>query len=306
MKKTLKVYGKAIDNPFSLLGSKENDITLATAYVLANSPAFFDAFVRKLDISPMCNGDIQIDYQLTNEKGRTDIEIRMGNSAHIIIEAKRGIVFPNTEQMNKYVEASKHIDAKERRLVILNNLSRETPEMKPINTYGIPETLITYKSLMDMAEMPVQPTNRKERQMLMEYARYLSKEVVMDREHSNTVYVVSLSEKSINEHDVLRQYRCPVGKNYLTEAPNYIGFRFKGKLQYINHVESTEVIHDKDGDLFVFSLGPDIEPKKEVKSGKMYNGTKLYCDIDLLLTCDTILEAGRKTRERHQGERHKE
>ncbi len=123
----------------------------------------------------------------------------------------------------------------------------------------------------------------------------------MQNKRSNTVYVVPIGGDSIREHDIERTYHCPVGGNgFPTEPQNYLGFRHGGVLKYINFVEEVEY-YDNDGQLyFRFLLGPDIVPSKTVKTGGKIRRTKFYCDIDLLLTCDTILEASQKTKERHK------
>ena len=51
----------------------------------------------------------------------------------------------------------------------------------------------------------------------------------------------------------------------------------------------------------MFSLGEPIEPHKEVKCGsKVVRSTRIYADIDLLLTCDTLTEAMEKTKARKE------
>ena len=52
--------------------------------------------------------------------------------------------------------------------------------------------------------------------------------------------------------------------------------------------------------MFKFYLGPNIVPPKTGKTGCKYRGTKFYCDIDLLLTCDTIVEARIEKDVRHK------
>ena len=118
--------------------------------------------------------------------------------------------------------------------------------------------------------------------------------------HSNTVYVVPISGENIKEHDDKRTYHCPVGKKFINYVPNYIGFRYGGKLQYINHVDDVEYYDSGEGVYFLFHLGPDIIPHEKPKTGGKYRGTKCYCDIDLLLTCSTIAEANRETKKRHE------
>ena len=78
-----------------------------------------------------------------------------------------------------------------------------------------------------------------------------------------------------------------------------------GKMQRISHVDSYIVTRNRkdeipfwdDEDLYVFRLGTPIFPTKETKSGIRYNA-RVWADIDLLLTCDTIKEASDKSKDR--------
>ncbi len=94
--------------------------------------------------------------------------------------------------------------------------------------------------------------------------------------------------------------------------PNYVGFRFDGRLQQIRHVEHYEVItrpHDyiaeiipeadwSDEPHFLYTLGPVIEPPQPVRTGKIFRNQRVWCALDLLLTSGTIREARDKTQER--------
>ena len=63
---------------------------------------------------------------------------------------------------------------------------------------------------------------------------------------SNWVYVVSLSyakagDSCLTYVDIVEKkgkYYHPFGNNWPKEAPNYIAFRYDGKLQSIHHIES--------------------------------------------------------------------
>jgi hypothetical protein len=117
---------------------------------------------------------------------------------------------------------------------------------------------------------------------------------------SNLVYVVSLGTRPIpgtsgmSTIDVLTrlgQYFCPVcpvgGANpggWPKEPPNYLGFRFRGRLQEIHHVEGYEIhtaawekipelagkVTERKHQQFLFELGPAIRPPREVRTGKLF------------------------------------
>ena len=51
----------------------------------------------------------------------------------------------------------------------------------------------------------------------------------------------------------------------------------------------------------MFSLGEPIRPNKIVKCGpKVVRSTRIYADLDLLLTCDTLTEAMEKSKARRE------
>ena len=138
---------------------------------------------------------------------------------------------------------------------------------------------------------------------------------------SNKVYCVSLNREkvcddcSLSWMDIVRKYKkytCPQGHGWPVEPPNYIAFRYDGRLQSIHHIESyviTNNIHKQiseypDIDLeypnFVLSLDDGFYPTKIIKSEKNMRATRVWAMYDLLITCDTIKEAVEKTKLREQ------
>lgn len=112
---------------------------------------------------------------------------------------------------------------------------------------------------------------------------------------SNIVYVVSLGDNapdggSLSWIEIVRdrrRYFHHVGGTWPKEPPNYLAFRYAGRLQSIHHVESY-VISTDAGDLpglppswdwsvprvgrgtgphFLYTLGPAIFPPQIVRSG---------------------------------------
>ena len=134
----------------------------------------------------------------------------------------------------------------------------------------------------------------------------------MQEKTSNWVFVVSLSYtkaegSNLSYVDIVEKkgkYYHPFGvRGWPKEAPNYIAFRYDGRLQSIHHIEDyviTKRIHDIIPELpdeewetnhFVYTLGPAIKPSKTVKTGNIYASGRKWAMLDLLLTSDTIAEA---------------
>ena len=130
---------------------------------------------------------------------------------------------------------------------------------------------------------------------------------------SNTVYVVALSHQEIAPGytwiDVVETdhaYFHPIGRGgWPTSPPNYLGFRYDGRLQSVRHVEGAELVEELgarnprwDGwiDHMLYQLGPPMRPATPLRSGMTY-ANRVYCAIDLLLSgaCATIKQAQEET-----------
>jgi hypothetical protein len=164
-----------------------------------------------------------------------------------------------------------------------------------------------------------------ERHLAAELATYLRGVADMRNIDSNSVYVVSLSTSSIpgwlaavTSIDLVEKhgrYFFPgTGKNWPKAPPNYVAFRYYGRLQSIHHVDEYTIAQDmrpffpgapdtSDWDPhFLMTLGPAIRPDHEVRTGRgIVRSARVWVDIDLLLTAVTISEAADQTRRRHAG-----
>ena len=143
----------------------------------------------------------------------------------------------------------------------------------------------------------------------------------MQKIDSNWVYVVSLGsgipdkwnvswQEIVNKH---LKYFHPVGGGkggWPTEPPNYIAFRYNGKLQTIHHIDKYEVFTDPSAHFktipkanwnphYLYYLGSAIKSSKDVKAGKkIVRSMRVWAMLDLLLTSKTIQEARDKSNAR--------
>jgi hypothetical protein len=142
--------------------------------------------------------------------------------------------------------------------------------------------------------------------------------MTMQRQTSNMVYVVSLGTERtswsgsltpIEVVTVKNRYFHQIGGTWPKEPPNYLGFRWHGRLKQIRHVEDYEVITDPHEHLpeipsqvwersFLYTLGPPIVPPNEVRTGRLYKAARVWAAFDLLLTSPTISEARDRTKSR--------
>jgi hypothetical protein len=102
-------------------------------------------------------------------------------------------------------------------------------------------------------------------------------------------------------------YSHPFGKNWPQQPPNYIGFRYAGKLQSVHHIDSYKIVKNlatinrkwprTNENRFLYRLGPPMRPCKEIKSGKSIRNRRVECAIDTLLSgaFDTLDSARNET-----------
>ena len=313
----LKAYGREIRSVFQLLGDKENDITSSICWALVKCPLFLKEVVKKvcgLDANPEYVTVLNQQYDAVT--GITDIEVTDDKTFHIILEAKRGWLLPGAEQLTKY---STRTDFVAKPVALKHIVSLSECSQTYANLYlpfhevnGIPVSHLSFSEVYQMAKEARSASNYEQKHLLDEFTEYLGGIMTMQNKTSNWVYVVALSHGyyegcELSWIDIVKKhnkYFCPVGGNgWPKEPPNYIAFRYDGKLQAIHHIEGytvTRNIHELILEMpdeewsenhFVYSLGPAIVPRKTVKTGNIYRSGRVWAMLDTLLTCDTISEA---------------
>jgi hypothetical protein len=314
----LYLHNQKLESIFELLGHKENDITFSVGWVLANCHSFFGIFLKSALPNIDCTQDATIYLQdIKTGGGITDVEIR-GANFHIIIEAKRGWTLPNNEQLSLYAKRLKADNDQQNLLIVMSECS---PEYAMIHLqsklFNIP---VKYYSWKNIASLTNKVTNacHAEKRLLEQLRIYLRRVVNMQNQLSNLVFVVSLGSSipegcSISWIDIIDKkgrYFHPVGNGWPSNPPNYLGFRYYGKLQRIHHVESWKIVDDLHSEIreigaglwqyphYCYELGPAIIPSKEIKNGKVYPSGRKWAMLDLLLSCDTVSEACDQTHKR--------
>lgn len=305
------------------MGYKENDISHSTAWVLSKSGAMLEKFVEAIcGVNKFNHDDVEICVQEYDKgSGITDIEIKDGIDFYIIVEAKRGWILPGKDQLLKYStrESFNKSLARNKVIVTLSECSRDYADhhLAIKNANGIAITHMSWKDIYELTMAAYPYALNSEKRLLRELQLYLRGLMTMQNQNSNEVYVVSLGtskpdECSITWIDIVQQknkYFHPMGGGWPKEPPNYIGFRYHGKLQSIHHIESYIIstnLHNEVSEMpdsngvahFVYTLGPGIIPPKTVKTGNIYRNGRVWAHLDLLLTCNTIFEARDLTKKR--------
>src|SRR5947209_2358460 len=320
-------YGKDVKTIFDLFGSKEKDMTFCLGWVLARSEAFLRLLVADVcgHVPAGTNGAVIKLQTGRGLDGITDIEIEIGDDLVVIIEAKKGPQLPTSNQLTKYVNVLSHSLAKERHLLALTNASAASAGSR-LECAGIAKSHLHHRSWRYVRLLAQRAARSGEsnanKQWLRMFCEYIGGLLEMEMKYSNKVFVVSLGGQgegwSISYRDVVekkRRYFFPVGNRWPDPPPNYLGFRYDGKLQSIHHVKSY-VTFTHPSELFpeapkgqewplhyCVNLGSAIKPPHPVLNGpRIKRSNRVYCLLDTLLTNQTISDALAETEARERSE----
>jgi len=308
--------GRAVGTVFDLLGDKENDMTFSLGWVLANSEHLVGALLKDLTgRSWDAVGSSLVKLQTGRvDHGITDVEIELREDIAIVFEAKRGASLPSEIQLGKYAAALTKTSASQRLLVALTNATPAyaASALASFNFRGILLMHRSWREIKAIVESVIPFETNANKLWLRAFVAYLNGVLQMETRFSNWTYVVSLGQGnpegwSISWIDIVERrnrYFFPVGAGgWPDPPPNYIAFRFAGRLQSIHHVEGYEVFteprslfpeaSDETWDpMYCLRLGPPIRPPKEIRNGPRVNqAARTWCMIDTLLTSDTISDA---------------
>lgn len=325
----LLLHNKPINSIFQLLGDKENDISFSVAWALVKCPELLMEFInhtiniQKFDVE---NIEIRMQDYYDADSGYTDIEIICEPIFYIIIEAKRGWDLPKKEQLTKYANKQSFIDspAKIKKLIALSECSRSYAEhnLQVKNVKGIDVLPVSWKEVYKYSKAAYDKSNHAEKHLLIELQTYLEGLMTMQNRASNLVYVVSVGSGKVEGSDltwidIVEQkglYFHPMGqKGWPKTPPNYIAFRYHGKLQSIHHIEKYKVLTNlneripeipyaswMDTPHFLYKLGKGFAPDHEVETGNIYPNGRVWVMLDTLFTCYTISDARDETKRRQQ------
>jgi len=325
----LFLHGRPVRTVFDLLGDKENDITFSIGWALAQCEGFLTLLLKRL-FADYDVGEIQaVQLQQSGSFGFTDIEI-ITDHVHVIVEAKRGWILPDDigQQIAKYASRFS-ASSRHSLLVVMSEAAGyyATPRL-PVGIGATPVQYLSWKNVASIALESQRASNHAGKRRLQELVQYLDGIMTSQNQTSNQVYVVALAGGKPNWsvlswQDIVtqrRRYFHPVGgSGWPKTPPNYLGFRYGGKLQSIYHVDSYIVVSDEEAMAaafsempsatwkaqnifskahFLYTLGPAIAPAHEVRTGNIFRNGRVWAALDLLLTSQTISEARDLTRQR--------
>ena len=315
---------RSVATVFDLLGDDENDMSSAVGYALSRSPTFLCRVVREL--VPGWDGDIPngegavIELQTGRPgEGITDIELRLRDDIYVIVEAKRNATLPAAEQLARYAPIAARSPAATRLLVTLTGVAPAAAFNGglPADVGGIPVRHLSWRRVRELALAARGDESHTNKRLLDDLIAYLGGILGMETKYSNLVYVVSLGDGapegwSLRWRDVVtqrRRYFYPVGGGW-PDPPNYLAFRFEGRLQSIHHVDAVEVFTNPRalfpeasdevwGPHYCVSLGPAIVPPHPVPNGpRIHRSARCWCMLDTLLTAPSVSDALTETEQR--------
>lgn len=321
----LYLHNRKIDSVFQLLGEHENDMSFSLAWALTQCPAFLNTFLRAIIGHKLRTQDCVVRMQQHESGGGfTDIEIESPSYFYLIMEAKRGWNLPGNKQLKLYASRSSFIssNAPFKRIIALSECSREYAELhlKARDILGVHIEPLSWQDIIRFVKSARSGSTHAGKRLLDELQTYIRGIMTMQKIDSNWVYVVALAYGTppgwhISWIDIVKKHRRyfhPVGGGrggWPKEPPNYIAFRYYGKLQSIHHIEGYEVItniHERIPEIpdvtwephFLYRVGKGFGPDKEIKTGNIYRNGRVWCMLDTLFTCDTISAARDLSRKR--------
>lgn len=306
----LLLHGRELNSVFELLGDKENDITYSVGWAMSRCPEFLRAVLAHLLPGASAQQVDSIRLQAVQQgAGITDIEI-IGPELHLIVEAKCGWSLPGAAQLKRYVPRLGSAGKAAKAIVVMSECSEQYAQTRlPKTIDGFDVLYLRWHQLEKLAhgvgDGPI------EQRLMEELRAYLKTVVIWQDLDSSLVYVVSLgsnqpkwSQLSWQEIVIKKgRYFHPVGGNgWPKSPPNYLGFRYRGRLQSVHPVKACTIVTDLNPEIpeiqktdwpphFLYTLGAAIRPTATVRTGNIYRNGRVWAALDHLMTAKTIAEA---------------
>jgi hypothetical protein len=302
---------------FSLLGGDENAATFALGWTLSRSETLLRAFLERLGLARPA-GAIRIALQRhADDAGFTDIELVAPDELHVVVEAKVGGAVATATQLERYRPRFGQAHAGQALVSISAAPAYAASRLLAASLDGVPIRHLSWSDVQRVVRRAAPAVaGSTERRWLRDLDTHLEGYVAAQLASSNIVYVVALSDQEIAPGytwiDVVEKdnaYFHPIGRGgWPTSPPNYLGFRYRGELQSVRHVEEAELVPELGernprwgawSDHMLYRLGPPMRPAMPLRSGMSY-ANRVYCAIDLLLSgaCETIKQAQEETARR--------
>jgi hypothetical protein len=309
-------YQDEITSVFDLLGRREVDLTASLGWVLSESPALRAALWSRLEMPGDPRG-IEVSLESADAFGRTDLELRLGDEALVIVEAKKGWLQPGDGQLGKYV--ARFAGVGHGLFVSLSDSSVAWAARElPLHVGGVPVRHLPWDEVRaDLSVCLAASRKQAERGWLAELQTYLKGATAVRTYDDQWVYVVSISNTmfgSMTFRDYVtkeRVYFHPFGNYWPRRPPVLLGFRWNGRLQQVNRATSSTVLPQlsqrwpaipevdsqgsEQGPHVVYELGPDLRVPS-IPTGAGMRARRVWALLDQLLCEPTIAAAAKSSK----------
>lgn len=312
--------GRQVQSPFGISRTDENALTAALGYTLHRCPLLLHRFLKLVGVGGIRRSSLEhvvIDIQRhqTGESGNgfTDIEIRLPGRFHIIVEAKVGMSVPGLQQCQKYAETLRKEDEPIQRLVTLVNspdqhyVAQHTSRDPSLVGIVVP---IFWPTFLTACIQIMNNDTSEAREWARHFYTFLDGEYRM-KAFTTEVWLLSVNTKplwpgGISLWDIHQNHRVYFDRTHPTVRPLYIAFRVRGKVDAIQRVTKIEhglVMQEIVPDLVRFKsqnwprlehtvwyLDDPVPLVKPLRTGEGMFNRRVRCDLDLLLSCNTVQE----------------
>jgi len=319
----LFLHGKQIFSDYQLIGSDENALTFALGHCLSRDRKFLSAFLKKCQFKGVTS-DAEVHLQKKEreskkkrDSGIVDLEIIIHDRLQLIVEAKVGGDYPTIDQIRKYI---KRLDRGiESKVIVLTVITDDKAKNNLRRQFRKKIGFLIWSDILGLSKkLAVQDDSTFNLRTL---STFMKEVYDMSINAQEEVWIVPLSIKwkaksaDIIVADFHVQHRFWVMGDWRTRRSIYMGFRYNGYLKYIGRImridrglKSSEIVPkfpkisrefwpEKNGPFDVVRLEKLIPFPQKLRSGNIHN-RHVYCDFDLLLTSDSILEAESRMKER--------
>lgn len=318
----LSIHGTCPTSVFRLNGADENSASFALGWTLEQSLHYRKLVAEAVFGEVLDVNDVVITLQKhDHDGGYTDVELQAGHRFHAILEAKRWWDLPSIAQLKRYLPRLAVGRAERQRLISVSAADRSHAQRRlPARLEGVVICHLSWRDLQILArKAQTLATGSQEKLWLRQLIQHLQEFASMERQTDNKVFVVALGQEPMVAGlthtwiDVVEKDNCyfhPIGNNWPVQPPNYMAFRYRGRLQSVHHIDSFQIAQDlaacnplwpkTDSDHFVYRLGPPMRPAREIRTGNVFRNGRVWCAIDTLLSgaFGTIGEARDETQRR--------
>lgn len=330
MSRSLAVYAhnRIVNSPFGLLGTDENALSFALGYTFQQCLPLLQWFLKQVGIDGVYLSSLQqarIDLQRNaTGQGITDIEIHLPGHFHVIVEAKVGLAVPTIEQCKKYLSRLRRTNEPIQRLVAVV----QSPDQTFVKEYGQHDKQLAKRLkyfvwprlLPECVRLMLGTTlSPQAKEWIRCFYSFLDQEYGM-KAFTTEVWILAISTEALwpngmSHWDIHQKHRVWWDYKEHSVRPLYIAFRVNGvvdSIYRVSRVEHAVPIIDVVPEMknirqswpkkpaTIWHLGPPVPFAKSLKTGGgMYN-RRVRCDLDLLLTCNSVQEIEVEMRKRRK------